>query len=250
MKNLVEINSGEFWYERGKILFSGLNFTVKKGEILAILGLNGQGKSTLLNCLMKILPLRAGSVSLNSTFSYLPQNFALNFDFNVLDIVIMGRVREISLFSKPSPNDAKIALEALESLGIANLAQQSFNSLSGGQKQLVLFARCIASKSEILFLDEPLSALDLKNQDKVLTLIFELKKRFDLSVIFTTHQPSHALAISDKTLILQSDLSYSFGESNEILSEQNLTKLYEIEIKRLNFAKFSAITQIFSAQKQ
>ena len=251
--NLIDIIEGGFFYENGKFLFKNLNFNVKRGETTAILGLNGQGKSTLMFCMMGILKFKEGEILSNAKFAFLPQNFSVAFDYKVIDIVIMGRVREISLFSKPSKEDIKICKNALDTLGILGLANKSFNSLSGGQKQLALFARAIASESEILFLDEPASALDLKNQDRVLNLIRNLKERGDTGIVFTTHQPNHALAVADNTLILKNDLSYTFGKSDEILTDRNLTSLYGVDIRRTEFefknSKIPSVAQIFSVQK-
>lgn len=116
----------------------------------------------------------------------------------------------------------------------------------------MLFARAIASKSEILFLDEPASALDIKNQDRVLSLIVNLKQKSSASIVFTTHQPNHALAVADRTLILKDDLSYVYGLSTEVLNEENLNALYRVRMKTAKFdvadQQIPSITQIFSAQ--
>ena len=250
--SLLAIKDAGFFYEEGKFLFRNLSFEIERGQILAILGLNGQGKSTLMSCMMGILDLKEGQLCTQAKFGFLPQSFSVAFDYSVQDIVAMGRVRDISLFSKPSKRDVQICLDALESLEISHLKNKRFNSLSGGQKQLVLFARAIASKSEILFLDEPASALDIKNQDRVLSLIANLRSNSDASIVFTTHQPNHALAVADRTLILRNDLSYNYGASNEILTEIALSSLYGVQIKTAKFdvagAQIPSITQIFSAQ--
>ena len=250
--SLLSIKDAGFFYEEGKFLFRNLSFEIERGQILAILGLNGQGKSTLMSCMMGILGLKEGQLSTQAKFGFLPQSFSVAFDYSVQDIVAMGRVRDISLFSKPSKRDMQICLDALESLEISHLKNKRFNSLSGGQKQLVLFARAIASKSEILFLDEPASALDIKNQDRVLSLIANLRSNSDASIVFTTHQPNHALAVADRTLILRNDLSYNYGASNEILTEAALSSLYGVQIKTAEFdiegEQIPSITQIFSAQ--
>ena len=116
----------------------------------------------------------------------------------------------------------------------------------------MLFARALASGSDVLFLDEPASALDIKNQDRVLSLIANLRSNSDASIVFTTHQPNHALAVADRTLILRNDLSYNYGASNEILTEAALSSLYGVQIKTAEFdvagEQIPSITQIFSAQ--
>ena len=102
MEDLLKIKNAAFYYESGKFLFRGLNFSVKRGEILSILGLNGQGKSTLMFCMMGVFALKEGEISGEAKFAFLPQSFNVAFDYSVLDIVLMGRIREISIFSKPS----------------------------------------------------------------------------------------------------------------------------------------------------
>ena len=250
--SLLAIKDAGFFYEEGKFLFRNLSFEIERGQFLAILGLNGQGKSTLMSCMMGILDLKEGQLCTQAKFGFLPQSFSVAFDYSVQDIVAMGRVRDISLFSKPSKRDVQICLDALESLEISHLKNKRFNSLSGGQKQLVLFARAIASKSKILFLDEPASALDIKNQDRVLSLIVNLKQKSSAGIVFTTHQPYHALAVADRTLILKDDLSYVFGLSAEVLNEENLNALYRVRMKTAEFniddKQIPSITQIFSTQ--
>ncbi|MCD8213325.1 MAG: ABC transporter ATP-binding protein [Campylobacter sp.] len=253
MPSLLEVKNAAFYYEKDKFLFRNLNFDVKSGEILSILGLNGQGKSTLMFCMMGVLALKEGDISSKAKFAFLPQSFNVAFDYSVLDIVLMGRIREISIFSKPGKNDIKICKDCLDMLEISHLAQKSFNSLSGGQRQLVLFARAIAGNSDVLFLDEPTSALDLKNQDRVLTLIKSLKEQSKASIVFTTHQPNHALAVANNTLILKNDLSYKFGKSQEVLKDEILSSLYDIDVRTINFSlnglNIPSITQIFTTQK-
>ncbi|WP_169777928.1 ATP-binding cassette domain-containing protein [Campylobacter curvus] len=253
MEDLLKIKNAAFYYESGKFLFRGLNFSVKRGEILSILGLNGQGKSTLMFCMMGVFALKEGEISGKAKFAFLPQSFNVAFDYSVLDIVLMGRIREISIFSKPSAKDIEICKNCLDMLEISHLIKKSFNSLSGGQRQLVLFARAMASNSDVLFLDEPTSALDLKNQDRVLSLIKNLKEQSQASIVFTTHQPNHALAVANNTLILKNDLSYEFGKSHDVLTDENLSSLYDVDVRTINFslngAQIPSITQIFTTQK-
>lgn len=244
---LLECNNLTFYYEKKKPIFEKINFKINRGEICCILGLNGCGKSTLLANLMQVKKPTSGNVKLNGNFSYLPQNFTISFDFNVLDIVIMGRIRYIGLFQKPCKNDIKIATQALEFLGIKHLKDSKFNILSGGQKQLVLFARAIASKSDILFLDEPMSALDLSNQNMVLKIIKQLKNETNLSIIFTTHDPRHAINLCDKILIMFNNVEYIFDKTSKCLTEENLKKLYGINfsIKHNNNTNKSTILTTF-----
>lgn len=103
--------------------------------------------------------------------------------------------------------------------------------LSGGQRQLVLIARALATQCQVLILDEPTAALDLQNQSMALHLMSKLAKQQNLSVIFTTHDPSHALTIADKALLLMDDKSHLFGSSESTLTEENLSRLYHLPVR-------------------
>ena len=249
---LIEADNLGFYYKENKFCFRNLTFNLKENETLAILGLNGQGKSTLLANLIGILKPKEGSIKVNSSFSYLSQSLYLPFEYKVLDVVLMGRASKISMFKIPSKKDFDIARKSLDMLGISKLENENFSKLSGGQKQLVLFARALCGQNKILFLDEPMSALDLKNQDKILSLIQKLNNELKMSVIFTTHNPTQAFGVAHKTLILYKDLSFKFGDTQEILSSQAQEKLYEIQVKNIHFThnnkKILSSVPLFSAQ--
>ena len=219
MTDLIKVNDLAFAYEKNNMLFQHLNFALQAGEILAILGQNGCGKSTLLDLLLGIHRPLQGNIQLNDSIGFVPQFFSAPFAYSVLDIVLMGRSNHIATFSKPKPKDIEVALQALADLQLQHLA-----SLSGGQRQLILIARAIASECRLMLLDEPTSALDLANQDAVLSLLRQLTKKHGLGIIFTTHQPNHAQAIADKTLLINRNF-IRFGQTDEILTSENLTAL-------------------------
>jgi iron complex transport system ATP-binding protein len=150
-------------------------------------------------------------------------------------MVLMGRARKVSLFSRPSAKDAEIALEALKRFGMADFAQRSFHELSGGQRQLVILARAIVAKADILIMDEPASALDLKNQSLVLDWITRLSNEDGLTILFTTHHPHHALAVADNVLLMLSESEFSCGPAEEVLTEESLLALYGIPLKHIEF---------------
>lgn len=115
-------------------------------------------------------------------------------------MVLMGLARKIGLFSQPSRADRDRALVALDYFGLGDLALRPFHEMSGGQRQLVIFARVLIADADIVILDEPTSALDLRNQSLVIDWIRRLSRQHDMTVIFTTHQPNHALAAADEAL--------------------------------------------------
>ena len=241
----VEVIDGAFKYSPGYEIFKGLNFNINSGEILSILGPNGCGKTTLLKCLLGILNLRKGEVYINGKnigkikkagstpdVGYVPQSHLMVFPYTVLEMVIMGRARYIGMFSIPASKDVSIAKESLKIIGIGHFEKRAFSELSGGEKQLVLIARALASEANILIFDEPTSALDFKNQYLILELIHKLTHERGITVIMTTHHPEHALYISDKVLLMGSDRRESFfGDVYEMITEDNLGKIYGINAK-------------------
>jgi iron complex transport system ATP-binding protein len=222
-------------YHPSQWLFQGYNVDVKLGSIFAVLGPNGAGKTTLLKILLGALKPAAGSVKVDGQVAFVPQLFEVTFDYSVLDMVLMGRVRQIGLFSQPSSRDRKIALAALDRFGMAGFARHSFQDLSGGERQLVIFARALVSEPAILILDEPTSALDLKNQMLILDWITRLSRQDGLTVVLTTHHPHHALAIADEVLLMLGGTKYATGPTAEVLNEKNLHALYGVDIRLVLF---------------
>ena len=217
----------ETWIYRNYSLF------INRGEIVAVLGPNGRGKTTLLKAVIGLLHLNEGSVSVSGEIGYVPQNASSAFSYSVLDMVVMGRARHIKLFQTPDSKDFAIARETLAALNLTELTDRPFNRLSGGERQLVLMARALASECDILVLDEPTSALDFHNQDKILGILRDIANEHDLTILFSTHYPQHALHIADKVLLMHGPDYYQFGLKSEIMSEENLRNLYALPIREV-----------------
>ena len=225
MERASQSYDGERWQ------FRDLGFELRAGEITAILGPNGRGKSTLLRVLSGLLKPTSGSVELNPRTGFVPQEFSGSFPYSVLDVVLMGRARHIGIFQTPRKIDVDKAMEALDATGMAGYAQRNINALSGGERQLVLIARALAGENEVLLLDEPASALDLKNQDVVLSLLAKLADREKLAIAFTTHQPNHAVTVADMVLLMLDGAKTIFGVTDEVMTEANLEALYGIPVR-------------------
>ncbi|MBG9243580.1 ABC transporter ATP-binding protein [Corynebacterium belfantii] len=217
-----------FHYRSADWLFRNINVELPAGKCMAVLGPNARGKTTLLTCLARIREPLEGSVEHDGQIGYVPQNTQTSFQFTAFDMVLMGTARHRSPWQMPSTQDEEQALKALKRVGIEHLAQRLFSAMSGGQRQLVLIARALASDPATLILDEPTSALDLHNQARTLSIMHQLCNE-GIGVIFTTHDPTHALNIADHTLMMSSDISCS--ESRAQLNEHKLSGLYKLPVR-------------------
>jgi len=216
-------------------LFADLSFSLAPGQTLVMLGRNGAGKTTLLKCLAGLLAPSQGEIECAGVIGYVPQQFAPIFSYSVFDIVVMGRARHVGLFSSPGARDRACAEEALDRLGLTALARRSVTSLSGGERQLVLIARALASEADILLLDEPASALDFHNQAAVLATLRRLAAERGLTVVMTTHEPTHALEIADRAILLHGAGVAEEGAVTDMCTETKLSELYGIPMKRLDY---------------
>jgi iron complex transport system ATP-binding protein len=216
-------------------IFRHYHAEVEKGQVFALLGPNGRGKTTLLKILLGILKPSEGQVWTQGQIAFVPQLFQVSFDYTALDMVLMGRARKVGLFAQPTPTDEAAAMEALARFGLAHLAHRPFHEMSGGQRQLVIFARALVAEADILILDEPTSALDLKNQSIILEWIDRLARDESLTVALTTHHPHHAHAVADQALLMFGEHDFVCGGANDMLTEENLHRLYDVELCRVNF---------------
>jgi iron complex transport system ATP-binding protein len=213
-----------------RVIFSGLSFSVAAGETLAILGPNGRGKTTALKALMGFQHCEAGRAIVPDIVGYVPQASAFAHAYRVLDIVTMGRAQALGLFGQPGPAERTAAIEALAAVGMRDLAGQTFDRLSGGERQLVLLARALATDAPALVLDEPGAALDLRNQQRLLGLLARLRQAGRHAILFTTHDPNHALAVADRVLLMMPDGEALAGPTAALITEANLQRLYGVEM--------------------
>ena len=232
-----------FAYRPGAWVLRRCSGAVQPGAVLAVLGPNGRGKSTLLKLLLGVLRPQEGSVSVQGRAAFVPQLFDVAFGYSVLDMVLMGRARHVGLFAQPSTRDEAAALAALDRFGIADLAARPFHDLSGGQRQLVVLARALVAEAGVLLLDEPTSALDLHNQALVLGWMGRLARHDRLSVVFTTHHPHHALAVADDALLMLGAERFVHGPADAVLTEANLHALYGVEMRRVRFEHAGATVE-------
>lgn len=233
---MLQVKEGSFAYTNGRAILKDITFTLREKEVMAIMGPNGVGKTTLLKCLMGILKWQTGYSVIDKMESgvakinvgYVPQAHQFAFPYSVLDMVVFGRAKYMSIFATPSREDYKIARNSLEEVGILNLSDKSCNRLSGGQLQMVLIARALAGEPRLLILDEPESHLDFYNQSTILQIIKKLSKEKNIACIMNTHYPNHAIQVADQVLLLN-EHKYVVGKPLEVLNKDNIKEYFGVD---------------------
>lgn len=243
-----EVRGASFGYKGGKNILNNISFDLNKGEILSILGSNGVGKTTLVKCTLGFLPWRKGATYIDGIewskwknqdiwkkIGYVPQAKRSAFSYTTEEMVLLGRNAHLGLLSQPSKEDMYLAESCLEKVGMSRLKGKLCNEISGGELQMVLIARALATNPELLILDEPESNLDFKNQLIVVNTIKDICDNEGISSIINTHYPEHAIAISDKALVLNRDGSNHFGTAKEVITEKNLRKAFDVDVRIRSF---------------
>lgn len=247
----IQVSNAAFNYGE-KIIFSELSFRVNNGEVFCILGPNGCGKTTLLDCILGLLQLRRGDIlidqksiknikpkQLAEKVAYVPQVHQRTFPYVVKDIVLMGRAHKTAFFSSPTKEDKEIAHQAMKQVGIIHLADKPYTQISGGQCQMVMIARALAQEPKIIIMDEPTSHLDFKNELILLETMVDLVKKSNISVVMATHSPNHAYYFETNRIpttlaLMNQGIFEQIGSPHDVLNENNIKKIYQINAKVLN----------------
>lgn len=238
----IEVSNLSYGYGK-HIVLCDVSLTAEKGEILAVLGPNGVGKSTLFQCILGLLMFKQGRISIDgrdlNSFSpqelakcvaYIPQSHAPVFNFPVRDIVLMGTSAQISAISMPGQKQVHMAEQSMERLGITHLRERGYMQISGGERQLALIARALAQNAKILVMDEPTSNLDYGNQIRILSQIKKLAGE-GYTIIYSTHNPDQSFLFADKVAALQRGRVVAAGSPRHVLTAELISGLYDIDVE-------------------
>ncbi len=235
----VAVENVSFAYN-GSNVVSDIDFSCASGELVALLGPNGAGKTSLLKCLNGIHHPNAGTILLDDTslaslsaqavarqVGYVAQHTETT-PLSVFDAVLMGRKPHIRW--RVSHQDTCIVDAALKRLGLASLRLRSLDQLSGGELQKVALARALVQEPHLLLLDEPISALDLKNQIELLRLVRRVVDEHRIAAVMSLHDINAALRHADRILFLKQGQCLALRAPQEITAGL-LEKVYDIPVE-------------------
>ena len=229
----VEFHDVTVAYGRRPVLWN-IDLAVSAPGLFGIIGPNGAGKSTLVKAALGLVPLAGGSVRLfgrklaevRQRIGYVPQRETVDWDFpvNVMDVVLMGTYGRLGWFRRPGARERAAARDALDRVGLADVASRQIGRLSGGQQQRVFLARALAQDADLYFLDEPLAGVDARSQERIFRVLDDLRRSGCL-VIVVHHDLRTAADWFDGVALVDMRL-VAAGPVGEVLTPENLRRTY------------------------
>ena len=237
----LEVSGLRARYRRGPDVVRGVDLTAPRGAITALLGPNGSGKSTLLKAVVGLVDSE-GEVRLDGAdlrglaadararqMAYVPQRSLLAAPLLVHSVVAQGRFPHRRGLSAPTEEDRRAVQGALEDADIAHLACRPFTELSGGEQQRVLLARALATGADVLLMDEPTSAQDVRHALELHGILGRLRDR-GAAIVVCLHDLSEVRAIADHAVLLECGAVHASGPVDEIVHDRNITPVYGVEL--------------------
>ena len=233
--------------KNSKYILKNITNVFAEGGFYGILGPNGSGKTSLIKHMLRFLDAKDGNIYLDNKnikdyprkkiatkISFVPQNVNIEVDFNVYDIIAMGRTPYQKRFQDLSAEDIEIIDYAMEITNCKSLKNKSFSYLSGGEAQRVLVARAIAQDTKYILLDEPISHLDIRYQIDVMETLKRLNKEKNKTIIAILHDLNIAAAYCNEVVLMKDGTILNKGAVDKVLTKENLKKVYDIEFEVYN----------------
>ena len=244
---MIEICNLSFSYGTRNVL-KNISFCAQNGQVLSVLGPNAVGKSTLFNCILRLLIPNSGDILIDDRsiatmtvkelarhIAFIPQSHNPVFNYSVFDMALMGATAQLGTFANPGRAQKEAVEQALKRLGISHLKERGYLQLSGGERQLTLIARALVQNAKILLMDEPSASLDFGNRLRVMQTLRDLAAE-GYCIIQSTHDPEQAYLYSDQILALYDGQVLVHGAPKDIFDAALISKLYgvEVEVCKLN----------------
>ena len=238
----LEIRDLRFSYREHQVL-NCISLTISDGEMVSLLGRNGAGKTTLLRLIPGFLKSNPSSILIDGKpvsemslreratyMAYIPQITRSVFPYSVRTSILMGCSNRLGLFRNPGSDEEKRVEKVIELLNLQEIAKRNMETISGGERQLVLIARALMQDARLLILDEPTSFLDYSNQLLVLEKVEDLVRR-GYSCIYSTHNPDLALMHSTRAVVMNDGQIVFDQEPSALLGSDVLSRVYGRNIK-------------------
>lgn len=226
-------------YEAPQYALGGVSFDIPSGRFCGIIGPNGSGKSTLLGCISGHLHPEKGRVAIGGQnvsslsvrdiarrMALVQQHSTLEYDFTVGDIVLTGRNPYLKRWQSENTQDYALMNEALATAGITHLKDRLITTLSGGEWQMMILARALCQKADVMLLDEPVTGLDIRHQVSIMSTVRRLAAQRGISVVCVLHDLNLALSYCDQIVLLKSGKVFAQGAPKAVLTKTNIESVY------------------------
>ncbi|WP_025264027.1 metal ABC transporter ATP-binding protein [Wolbachia endosymbiont of Onchocerca volvulus] len=225
--SVLKIENLTLAYNNKKIL-DDINLSMKKGDVVTILGPNGGGKTSLVKVVAGINKNYTGSVIFadDMRISYMPQNFSIS---SLMPVTVEYLL--LNSFSKRLEKNQSIITEVVRLVGISNILKRQVLEVSAGQTQLLLLARCLIAEPDLIILDEPVSAMDINARTKFYNIIGEIAKKRLISILMTSHDLSSIVPCSDYIIYIN-HIIYCQGKPEEIMKNKTLSEIFSSHITK------------------
>ena len=233
MESAISVTDLSVAYDRKRVL-SNIFLEIERGHRYGVLGPNGSGKSTLLKATLGLIDDYTGTVRImgetvdkvRRKLVYVPQRSEIDFTFpaTVRDVVLMGRYPHKKVFQRLNDKDRRLADEAMDELGIANLHDRQIGELSGGQQQRTFLARALAQQADILFLDEPFVGVDIPTEEKIIEVLRKLSEAG--KTLMVVHHDLQAVPDYFDHVILLNQRLVAYGPTQEVFTPEILRQTF------------------------
>ncbi|MDP1662768.1 MAG: metal ABC transporter ATP-binding protein [Phycisphaerales bacterium] len=239
----IDVRGVTVAYTNGHVALRDATFSLDGGTICGLVGVNGSGKSTLFKAIMGFVKPAAGSVRINgqpvgaahkkASVAYVPQSEDVDWAFpvSVWDVVLMGRYGAMNLLRIPRQSDKRLAAEALEQVGVADLRSRQIGELSGGQRKRVFLARALAQQAKIILLDEPFTGVDVQTEEAIIALLDRMRDQ-GCTMLVSTHNLGSVPRFCDRVVIINRTV-VAAGPTATTFTRDNLALAFGGALRRL-----------------